>query len=78
MDLVAVGVAMKYALWELADQTWCYFTEAGEWTTLHAEAALYDSVDAAEAARQRLDNPALVLLEFVFDEQEFRSREPTW
>lgn len=82
---------MKYAVLAVMDQTFGFLNEAEDnFTTRHPEAKLFDTRDAADAAKAREDarlpsdlTPELrarysCWVEEIEDEAEFRAREDTW
>ena len=67
---------MKYALACRLDQTVGWATADGSVTERASEAALFDSRDAAMAAKEF--DPADTSIEEVPDEAAFRAMAPTW
>lgn len=76
---------MRFAIWEVADQTWAYLSSFDrndqgktEWTVKYSEAVLLDSRDEAEALIDQLDLRPNAFVEEVADEATWRQNEDTW
>lgn len=81
---------MKYAIGTVLDQTIGYWAGSDPsstlpiWTTVHAEAKLFDTREAAKnefplcIVDWKEPNEDALFIEEIDDEAEFRAREDTW